>query len=277
MKELIEAVQGSRLLTWGAAMAVVLAGVGIGMLARRLIRRIGHGGGVVESAVSIGARVVQSLVVALAVVLALDLLGVDLGPLLASAGVAGVIVGFALKDIAENYIAGIIMGFRRAFVIGDEIIVATEFTGRVEELSLRYARLRTRDGLRIYLPNSLLLKEPLVNLTRNGSWRGEFEIGIAYGTDLEVAREVAISAADGVEGIDHSSPAQAWVGEFGPSTISLIVRYWYDPDGSNKGLRSAVMIAVKKAFDAHGIEMPTQQLALRWQGGAPTFATDPGD
>lgn len=277
LRDALAAVESSRPLSWVAAIVVLLLGVALGKAVRLLIRRLAHSGGTLESAVSIGARITQSVVVALAAVLALGLVGVNIGAVLASAGVAGLIVGFALKDVIENYLAGVILAFRRAFLIGDEIIVATEYTGRVEELSLRYIRLRTRDGLRIYLPNALLLKEPLVNLTRNGSRRGEFEIGVAFETDLDQAREVAITAAAAVDGVTDDKDPQAWVSEFGSSTITILVRFWYDPDASNKGVRSAAMVAVKDAFDRHGIRMPAEQVAVHMDRAPQAFAADPGD
>lgn len=174
--------------------------------------------------------------------------------------IVGIVISFAMKDIAENYIAGLVLGFRGAFVIGDEIVVAKEFRGRVEELSLRYARLRSRDGLRIYLPNSMLLAEPLVNLTMNGSRRGEFRIGIGYEEDLDHVRHLAIEAARGVEGVLDSREPQAWVEEFGTSFATLLVRFWYHPDDSNKGMHSAVMIAVRRALAAAGVALPGDNL-----------------
>lgn len=250
-------------LRWAAAVVLVVLGIVIGSWVRRIIRCTPAANGGLESAVSILARVAQSVIVVVAVITAINLVGIDLGPLLASAGVAGIIIGFAMKDIAENYIAGLVLGFRRAFVIGDEIEVATTFRGRVEELSLRYARLRTRDGLRVYLPNSMLLQEPLINITVNGSRRAEFRIGIGYGEDLDRVRNIAIEAARGVDGVLAERPPQAWIEEFGTSFATLLVRFWYHPDESNKGMHSAVMIAVRRALETSDIALPGDNLDVR--------------
>lgn len=260
---LLDNVSNATATRWIAAVVFVLVALVVGSRLRVLIRRTAHNQGAMESAVAITSRVVQSIVVVLAVAVALRWVGIDLAPILASAGVAGIVVGFALKDLAENYIAGLVLGFRRPFVIGDEIVVAETFTGRVEELSLRYTRLRSRDGLRVYLPNAMLLREPLLNLTVNGSRRGEFTIGVGYHEGLDRARHVAMAAAGEVEGVLGDPAPQAWVEEFDRSWVTLLIRFWYAPNDSNKGRRSAVMAAVHGAFHQHDIDMPNPEIGLR--------------
>lgn len=277
LQEFWDQVEASQVLSWVVAIVLIVVAILLGMWLQRLIRRASRKHNTMEAAGSVLSRVVQSVIVVVAVFLALDLVGLNIQPVLASAGVIGIVVGLAVKDIAENYIARIIMGFRRAFEIGDEIIVATEFVGRVEELSLRYTRLRTRDGLRIYLPNAFLLSEPLVNLTRNGSRRGEFLVGIALDSDLEHARTVAINAAKDVEGVIEPEP-QAWITELAASSATLMVRYWYEPDGSNQGIRSAVILAVERALDEANIVIPSKYLAIEVSDSLPRgLVEDPGD
>lgn len=276
--ELLQQARESIIVDWALAIVLVIVGLIIAAWAAKRIRNLGRNGsgaGKQASAVAIVSRIVQSVIVIIVLATALRVVGIDLGPILASAGVAGIVVGFALKDIAENYIAGVILAFRRAFVIGDEIIVADTIAGRVEELSLRYVRLRTRDGLRVYVPNSTMLTEAFVNLTRNGSRRGEFAVGVSYDVDLDRAREVAIDAVNGVNELKDPS-AEAWVNEFQASSVELLVWFWYDPNRSNKGVRSQAMIAVKKAFDREGIEMPQESIRITSERPNP-FRADPAD
>ncbi|MDO5513423.1 mechanosensitive ion channel family protein [Corynebacterium sp.] len=276
-REVVQRVEDSPVTGWVIALLIVIIGLIVANRVARGIRALGRERGSVATAVSLVARVVQSLIVIIAIATALNLVGIDLGPVLASAGVVGIIVGFGLKDIAENYIAGVILAFRRVFLIGDEIMVSDKLTGRVEELSLRYIRLRTRDGLRVYLPNAAILKEPLVNLTRNGSRRGEFHIAVSYDTDLDRAREIAEAAVEKLDGFGADSRPAAYVTEFGTAAVTLLIHYWYDPDQSAPGKRSRAMIAVKKAFETHGVDLPSSAVEVKLGPGQEMFPTDPVD
>lgn len=148
------------------------------------------------------------------------------------------------------------MGFRNPFSPGDQISTG-DHEGTVEELNLRYTTIRTYDGVRVLLPNAGVLKNPLTNLTTNGNRRTDFQIGVAYGTDLELARRVAIEAVASAEGVDTEPAPQAWVEELAASWINIRVRYWHAPRIADMWLvRSAAIVAVVQATDQKGIELP---------------------
>lgn len=238
-----------------AAIAVGVAAL-IAFGVRALIRRAGRRKDSTSSAAAISARLAFVLIVAIGAYVALKLVGVDLGPVLAGAGIAGIAIAFALQDIAENYISGTIMGFRNPFSPGDEI-VSGEHEGTVEELNLRYTTIRTYDGVRVLLPNAGVLKSPLTNLTTNGNRRTDFQIGVAYGTDLELARRVAIEAVASAEGVNTEPAPQAWVEELSASWITIRVRYWHAPRIADMWpVRSAAIIAIVQATKQRGIELP---------------------
>ena len=197
--------KGGDALGAGIEAAIIMA-VAIALAAgvRWLIARVGRREDSTSSAAAIMARLAFALVVAIGAYVALKSIGLDLGPVLAGAGIAGVAIAFALRDIAENYISEIIMGFRNPFSPGDQIS-SGEHEGTVEELNLRYTTIRTYDGVRVLLPNAGVLKTPLSNLTTNGNRRTDFQIGVAYGTDLELARRVAIEAVSSAEGGRHGA------------------------------------------------------------------------
>ncbi|APT92631.1 hypothetical protein CPHO_06685 [Corynebacterium phocae] len=265
---------------WSIALVIVIFGFIIGAIVGRWVKTLSRfdylDSAAAASTVSIASRMAQSFIIVASAIIALDVIGIDLGPVLASAGVLGVVVGFGLKNVAENYISGVILAFRRAFVIGDEIIVDGDITGRVEELSLRYIRLRTRDGLRVYVPNSTMLNQTFVNLTRNGTRRAEFRFTIDYANDLQRACDVAILAINEVKLIDTTHKPQVWVSEFDSAGVVLVARFWYEPTGLGEGLRSRAMIAVKEAFEKENITLPSNvyQFAPAEQ---PHFPLDPGD
>ena len=241
----------------GIEAAIIMAvAIALAAGARWLIARVGRREDSTSSAAAIMARLVFALVVAIGAYVALKSIGLDLGPVLAGAGIAGVAIAFALRDIAENYISGIIMGFRNPFSPGDQIS-SGEHEGTVEELNLRYTTIRTYDGVRVLLPNAGVLKTPLTNLTTNGNRRTDFQIGVAYGTDLELARRVAIEAVASAEGVDTEPAPQAWVEELAASWINIRVRYWHAPRIADMWeIRSAAIIRVVQATAQKGIELP---------------------
>ncbi len=248
----------------GAAIALAVSII-LAFVVRWAIRRVANRRETVNSGVQILARIVFAVVVGVGVYIALKIVGIDLGPVLAGAGIAGIAVAFALQDIAENYISGILMGFRNPFSPGDEII-SGEHEGTVEELNLRYTTIRTYDGVRVLLPNGGVLSNPLTNLTVNGNRRTDFTIGVAYGTDLEQARKVAIAAVAGVEGVegdedveDERAP-QAWVEDLAASWINIRVRYWHAPRKADVWrVRNDAIIAVVNATDAAAIDLPFER------------------
>ncbi len=242
-------------IAFGVAFAVASA-------ARWAIRRFGKRSDTVTSTVQIMGRLVFFVIVAIGVYIALKLIGIDLGPVLAGAGIAGVAIAFALQDIAENYISGILMGFRNPFNPGDQIS-SGDHEGTVEELNLRYTTIRTYDGVRVLLPNAQVLKNPLTNLTANGDRRSDFQIGVAYGTDLDVARRVAIEAVTAADGVNEEPAPQAWVEELAASWVNIRVRYWHSPRIADMWeVRSAAITAVYDQTAQQGVELPFERTII---------------
>lgn len=241
----------------GAAIALIV-GVSIALVVRWLLRRLArrHDSDARTTAFSIVARVLFAVIIAIAIYIALEIIGVDLGPVLAGAGIAGIVLAFALKDIVQNYVSGILMGFRSPFIPGDEII-SGDYEGVVEELNLRYTTLRTYDGVRVYLPNGEVLQNAITNLTTNGTRRTQFSIGVAYGSDIELARQRIIDAVTSVDAVDGDQHVYAWVKELAPSSITIGISYWHDPRTAEVSkVRNSVMIATLSAMTEAGIDMP---------------------
>ncbi len=106
--------------------------------------------------------------------------------ILGAAGVSAFVVGFAFKDIAENFLAGIILAFNRPFGVNDTVKIQEMF-GQITKLNLRTTEMGTFDGRDISIPNAIVLKEPLINYTRDGFIRQEFVVGVDYDDDVAAA------------------------------------------------------------------------------------------
>ena len=203
-------------------------------------------------------RIVHGVILIAGVLIALDLLNATalVGALLGSAGVLGLALGFAFKDIAENYIAGILLSLRRPFAPGDTVRIDS-FEGKVAALSARDMVLVTMDGNELRLPNALVFKAVLLNFTSNPRRRFEFTFNIDAGQSIRKAQEIAVAEIAGIDGV-LTEPAPSWtVVEFGSGGTVLRFFGWIDQRQSDLGkTRSEAIRLVKGAFWRAGIETP---------------------
>jgi small conductance mechanosensitive channel len=210
-------------------------------------------------------------VLGLGLVLALGILQLDktVTSLLAGAGIIGLALGFAFQDIAENFIAGIILNLRNQFTEGD-IVRSGDFMGVIERVQLRATVMRTFPGQSVLIPNAQVFKNPIINYTAPGSRRIDIGVGVSYGDDLEEARRVAIEAVDGIEARDRSRDIDLFYEAFGDSSINFSIRFWIpfrDREGAYLAARSEAIIRIKKAFDEAGITIPFPIRTLDFAGG----------
>lgn len=182
--------------------------------------------------------------------------------------ILGLTLGFALKDVTENYVSGVIMGFSNPFAPGDQVIIDDgRLEGTVEELQLRYTVIRSTDGVRILMPNALVLKNPLENLTVNGDRRSHFTLGVGFDTDLDAARALAVDTVTGVEGVHEAPPPEAFVEELAGSWVTIRVRFWHGPRNHDRWeVRGRAITATYTAFNEAGIDMPYRHRVLRLEG-----------
>jgi small conductance mechanosensitive channel len=175
--------------------------------------------------------------------------------LLAGAGLSAFVVGFALKDIAENFLAGIILAFNRPFRIDDTVKVR-DFHGKIMTLNLRSTQMKTFDGKDIYIPNSILLKEVVTNFTRDGLLRIEFIVNIGLQHDFETVREIIVQNVENLEGVLHEDKPAVVIEDFTATAMNLRVLIWvntYDYKMTTHVLKTQAMDCVKKALQEQGI------------------------
>lgn len=216
------------------------------------------------------------------VVLALDVLGATnlVGGILGAAGVVGIVLGFAFKDLIENYIASLMLSVRQPFQ-PDDLVRIGEHEGVVARLTSRSTVLIDLDGNRIRLPNSMVFKSVIINYTSAPERRFGFDVGIGYDVDLQLAQRVAVETLLEVPGVLASPGPIARVCNLGDSTITLRIMGWVDQARANfQHVRSQAMIEIKRVFDAHDIDMPEPIYNLRMLAESephqPSVAPAPG-
>lgn len=215
-------------------------------------------------------RFITAIIVLAGIIYSLSSLGVRIGPLLGAVGVGGIALAFALQHILENTVAAVLIQARRPFVVGDQI-TSEDHRGTVEDVNFRAVVLRTEGQNRVFLPSANVLRNPLTNHTAYRQRRTTLMVGIAYGTDLEHAREVIQAAAQEAEGVIPTPPVEVYVEQYGDSSIDFAVRFWHPPRIADEWrVRDRVARAVKRGLDAAGITIPFPQRTLWWgNGGAP--------
>ena len=198
--------------------------------------------------------------------IALDLLGATalVGAVLGSAGVVGLVLGFAFKDIAENYIAGILLSLRKPFAPGDHIVVEKN-EGKVVALTSRVTILITLDGNHLQLPNALVFKSVLLNYSRNPKRRFEFTTAIGSNTPWNDALELGIATLASVRGVLADPAPSVQIQELGADGATLRFMGWIDQrDNDLLKTRSEAMRLVRRALREGGIHppSPTQRVQL---------------
>ena len=214
------------------------------------------------------------VIILLGVVYALVILNVDMGPALIVIIIIGIVVFFAGRGIVENFSSGLVLQASPMFAVGDQI-VTTAGTGIVKEVTGRTVRLETLDGEAVYVPNKELINEPITNLTDLGARRSTFEIGVRYGTDLELAARVLEEAAVSCE-TTHKDPApEALISEMGDHSVEFLLRFWHHPGIlESERAKDAVGHAITREFAKNGIVIAFQQLTMWWGDDTSSKASD---
>lgn len=192
------------------------------------------------------------------VLVALDLLGATalVGAVLGAAGIVGLAVGFAFKDLVENYIAGILLSLRQPFAPNDHVVIDGH-EGRVATLTARATTLITLDGNHLRLPNALVFKAVILNYSRNPTRRFAFEVGIGNGEDLCRARELCLAALAGTPGVVAQPPPAMLVRALADSSVTVRCSAWVDQRRADFGkVQSEAIQAVKAALEGAGMDLP---------------------
>jgi len=188
------------------------------------------------------------------------------GTILGAATVSSFVIGFAFKDIAENFLAGVIMAFSRPFNVGD-IIRTGDVEGIIKGLSLRETHVKTGDGKDVFVPNGQIIKSPLYNFTIDGYLRKSFIVGLDYGTDIELARKIIIDELFKTDGVlKEIKQPQTLIKEFGASTINIEVQIWidtFDRDYTSAEIKSQAMRRVLNQLEDQGINLPGDVIELK--------------
>lgn len=216
------------------------------------------------------SQIVSFTVKIIVILITLYLLGLDsfTNKVLAGAGLLTFVIGFALKDIGENFLAGIILAFKSPFKLND-LIEINGIVGFVKDISIRETLLKTSDGKDVFLPNAIILKNPLHNYTIDGFLRYEFDIGIAYENNPTEAIKLIFDTLTKIEGVlQKEKKPTVTINELATNTINIKVQFWVDTFKTTQrsvhhSIRSQVMNDVVSVLVKNGYSLPASIVELK--------------
>jgi small-conductance mechanosensitive channel len=252
--------ESANLSGWDLLLAVLalIAGFVFGSLAKRAVLAVGRKWPNVSSAlVALLARVVKYILVLLGVGVALAFLGANLQPLIVSVIIIGLIAALALRDIAANWGAAIVLQSRRPIDVGQWVEIQG-YIGTVQDLTARSVIVHTIDGRSVHIPNSLVVDNPLVNLSERGDLRTSIQVRMLTTEPFETLSALVTQAAASAEGL-RGLPVQVRATQSASDRMTFGVDFWHDP-AEWEVVTSNVVVAVTNALKAAGIDATVTSL-----------------
>ncbi|PKH89850.1 mechanosensitive ion channel protein [Pseudoalteromonas sp. 78C3] len=203
-------------------------------------------------------RSISTLIILFGVYLFLRLAGLTqfAVAIMSGTGLIGLILGFAFRDIAENFIASLLLSVQRPFKI-DDVIEVDGRLGIVKKVTARATTLVDYDGNHIQIPNATVYKNTIKNLTANPKMRGKVEIGIGYDNDIRSAQTLALDIANQQNAVLSDPPAQVLIKNLGSSTINFVLYFWVNSEQhSPLKVASQLMRELVNEFTKQKISMP---------------------
>jgi small-conductance mechanosensitive channel len=207
-------------------------------------------------------KIIQVVIYFVILLVALDLLGMNITTLAVFSGAMGVGLGFGLQKITSNFISGVIILLEKSIEVDDLVELSDGTNGVVKRTGARYILIETLQGKEVLVPNEDFITQRVINWTyTTHKCRIEIPISVSYGTDLELAKKVMLEAAKSCPGVAKKFEPECYLKEFSLNSINFWLFFWIDD--VTKGRyepQSDVMFAVWKKFKEHGIEMPYSQM-----------------
>ncbi|MEZ4599615.1 MAG: mechanosensitive ion channel family protein [Syntrophotaleaceae bacterium] len=210
-------------------------------------------------------RVMSRLMIFAGIILALYILGLTalVGAIVGAAGLIGLALGFAFRDIAENYLAGFLLSSRSLFSVGDRVDICQN-EGKLVRMGMRELILMTYEGNHVRIPNAEVFRSVTVNYSRNPERECNFSVGVDTGEDLDHVREVGCGALAAMTGVLHDPEPFMRVEDFGEYAMLVRFHLWVDQRNySFRKVRSEAKRILKMALDEAGIRMPSPQREVR--------------
>tara|TARA_R100000935_G_scaffold39747_1_gene61235 strand:- start:922 stop:1827 length:906 start_codon:yes stop_codon:yes gene_type:complete len=249
------------------ALVILVMTLLVGRIIRAVVSAAMQRAHVREALVTLARNLISIAAWVLGIAIAMTVIFPSVSPsdIIAGLGLTSVAIGFAFKDVFENFLAGVIILGREKLRIGD-VIECEDVYGRVENILIRETHVRETDGELVIVPNSYLFKNPVNIETDRGLKRQELVVGVDYDTDMRQAKAVLQDALDSCETVKQSETKDVQCVSFGGSSIDFKLLWWSGSrPAEQRETYDEVAFAVKDALDEAGITIPFPQSTLSFR------------
>lgn len=215
------------------------------------------------------ARLARWGLLILGIVLALEQVEFNVTSFVAGLGIIGFTLGFALQDIAQNFVSGVLLLVRKPFSINDAVEVG-DYAGSVMEINVRDTVLRTWDGEMVIVPNQEVFTNAIKNYSELPTRRRTIHIGLGYDEDVDQAKAAFMGAVESVDGVLADPPPEILAENLGDSALSLAIRFWVNQEEHSLfGTHSTVVQRIKETAEREEIDLPYPIQTVRLEGPWP--------
>lgn len=208
--------------------------------------------GLVMGRLAYGGTVVAGIFVALMIVVP----SINAGQLVGALGIGSVAIGFAFKDILQNFLAGILILLTQPFKIGDQIEV-NSFEGTVENIEMRATTIKTYDSRRVVIPNANMFNQSVTVNTAFDKRRIQYDFGIGYGDDIDQAKAILLDVMQNHQNVLNEPAPEVLTVDLADSSVVIRARWWTEVPTTNWGrAKEEIISEVKKRFTQEGIDIP---------------------
>jgi len=209
-----------------------------------------------DDLVPLFSNVARVIIISIGILMVLSIFEINIAPLLASLGIAGFAIGFAIKDSLSNIIAGVILILDQSFAVGDKVVIEGDM-GIIKEVGLRNTKLMTFDNEVIVIPNGDLMNKKFKNFVLpDPTIRVVVNFGVAYGSDVDRVEEVVLNEIRGIQGIAEEPEPAVIFTEMADFSLNMQAKFWVPDyvDQYAKWLEATKLIY--KALVREGIDIP---------------------
>jgi len=241
----------------GLAIIVLLIFWGLSRLVRKLVRRLAEKRGR-DNLGEVMGGFIKWIVLLMGFMLAATIVIPSLKPgdIIAGLGVSSVAIGFAFKDILQNWLAGMLILLRQPFEVGDQIEVG-DHEGTVERIETRATIITTYDNQRVVIPNSDIYTSSVKVKTAHEKRRSQYDLGIGYADDIDLAKAEMLKAIKSVEGVDTEHEPEVLTWGLDASWVTLRGRWWSNSRRADiVKINDQILKNIKLAMDDAKIDMP---------------------
>lgn len=253
-----------------SAAIIILFSVWLAKVARRTVRRLFDRRGVDEGTSGTVGGILYYLILMAGLGVSLQTMGIDLAALFAAGAIFAIGLGFAMQNIAQNFVSGVILLTERAIKPGDVLEVEGHMV-KVGQMGIRATIVQSRDGEEIIVPNSILAQSSVKNYTlHTGRYRLSVSVGVTYASDLRLVRRLLEQAAHGMKWRDPASDPEVFLTEFGDNAVIFDVFVWMSDPWRARAARSELSETIWWAFQEQGVVIAFPQVDVHFDDDVAT-------